>query len=161
MDTQSPRLRPVRDADRAFLLALYAETREDLAALPLPPAALTQMLEMQFDAQGQSYARAFPGHDWDIILHQDRPVGQIRVLRGTDEIRTIDLSLLSDFRGQGIGRVLLRNLQQEARTADLPLRLSVEHGNARARVFYDRLGFVPVDDLGAHLEMRWTPQTGP
>ncbi|MDD9729162.1 GNAT family N-acetyltransferase [Mameliella sp. AT18] len=161
MDTQSPRLRPVRDADRAFLLALYAETREDLAALPLPPEAQTQMLEMQFDAQGQSYARAFPGHDWDIILHQDRPVGQIRVLRGTDEIRTIDLSLLIDFRGQGIGSDLLRNLQQEARTADLPLRLSVEHGNARARVLYDRLGFVPVDDLGAHLEMRWTPQTGP
>jgi GNAT superfamily N-acetyltransferase len=154
-------LRPVRDTDRAFLLALYTETREDLAALPLPPAALTQMLEMQFDAQGQSYARAFPGHDWDIILHQDRPAGQIRVLRGTDEIRTIDLSLLIGIRGQGIGSVLLRNLQHEARTADLPLRLSVEHENVRARVLYERLGFVPSEDLGAHLEMLWSPQTAP
>lgn len=161
MVPQNPRLRPVRDTDRAFLLALYTETREDLAALPLPPAALTQMLEMQFDAQGQSYARAFPGHDWDIILHQDRPAGQIRVLRGTDEIRTIDLSLLIGIRGQGIGSVLLRNLQHEARTADLPLRLSVEHENVRARVLYERLGFVPSEDLGAHLEMLWSPQTAP
>ncbi|WP_305968675.1 MULTISPECIES: GNAT family N-acetyltransferase [unclassified Mameliella] len=161
MVSQRPGLRPVREADRAFLISLYRETRDDLAALPLPPAALTQMLVMQFDAQAQSYERGFPGHHWDIILHRDTPVGQIRVLRGTDEFVAIDLSLLAASRGRGIGSHLLRNLQQEARTAGLPLKLSVEHRNTRARALYDRLGFVAVKDLGAHLAMCWPSTARP
>lgn len=154
-------MRPVRDADRAFLLHLYTETREDLAALPLPPPALTQMLELQFDAQAQSYARGYPDNRWDIIQLQGTPVGQFRVLRAPGEIRVIDLSLVAGVRGQGIGSHLLHSLLQEARTAALPLRLSVEHANIRARALYQRLGFVPGADLGVHLAMEWSPQDTP
>lgn len=152
--------RPVRDADRAFLLQLYAETRADLAALPLPDPALRQMLEMQFDAQAQAHAQGFPGHTWEILMLAGAEVGQIRVARPLHEIRAIDLSLLETARGQGSGSHVLRALQAEAEAAGLPLRLSVEHGNPRARALYERLGFLPEGDRGTHLAMVWSPPGG-
>ena len=52
----------------------------------------------------------------------------------------IDIALLPDHRGRGIGARLLRDVLHEATAAGLPVRLSVERSNP-ARSLYERLGF--------------------
>lgn len=149
-----PVLRPVRDADRAFLLRLYTGGRGDLAALPLPEPARRQMIEMQFEAQAQGYARQFPRASHDIVVLDGCALGQIRVDRSGAVVQAIDLSLLPEARGQGIGTRLLTGLQEEASVTGRVLRLSVLHGNPAERL-YRRLGFTARGDTGTHLEMQW------
>ncbi|WP_323769533.1 GNAT family N-acetyltransferase [Antarctobacter sp.] len=149
-------LRPVRAADRAFLLHLFTEARPDLAALPLPEGARQQMIDLQFDAQSRGYAQAFPRASHDIVHLDGRDVGQLRLDRGAEALHLVDLSVLSDVRGQGLGARLLRGIQQEATTANQPVRLSVQHGNPAAGL-YRRMGFVATGDTGVHLTMEWCP----
>lgn len=153
-------LRPVRADDRAFLLRLYTQVREDLAALPLPGAARQQLIAQQFDAQAAGYAADWPGHDHDIVTLDGAPVGQLRLHRGATRLHGVDVSLLASARGQGIGTWILQGMQAEARARGVPLRLSVAQGNPAARRLYLRMGFVPVEDLGTHLAMDWRVSSG-
>lgn len=149
--------RPVRPADRAFLLRLYTEVRDDLAALPLPEAGRRQMIEMQFLAQDRAYAQTWPGASHDIVVAEGRDVGQLRLNRGTEALHSVDLSLLAAARGQGIGTRILHGMQAEAAQRGLPVRLSVMRGNPAADL-YRRTGFVQTGDMGTHLVMEWRPQ---
>ena len=65
------------------------------------------------------------------------------------EIWIIDISLLPEFRGRGIGGRIMHELLQEAESVRLPLRIHVgQYDPARRR---------QVDDTGVHFLMEWTP----
>ncbi|SNS85409.1 GNAT family N-acetyltransferase [Antarctobacter heliothermus] len=149
-------LRPVRAADRAFLLQLFIQVRPDLAALPLPVEARQHMIDMQFDAQDRGYADGFPHASHDIVVAGGQDVGQMRVDRGAKAIHLIDVSVLVAAQGRGLGTSLLHQLRDEATRAGLPIRLSVQHGN-RAVDLYRRSGFMVTGDSGVHLVMEWRP----
>ena len=85
------------------------------------------------------------------------PVGRLYVARWEKEIRIVDITLLPEFRGTGIGTKLLRDLQTEARSACKSLTIHVERFN-RALTLYQRLGFKEVEDKGVYLLMRWSDQ---
>lgn len=149
-------LRPACDADSGFLLALYASTRTDLARLP-DPAIRDQLIAMQAAAQQAHYRARFPRARASLVLDQDgRPVGRLVVDYGADALRLVDISLLPEHCGRGIGAQLLGMLQDQAARAGLPLRLSVAAGN-RAIHLYQRLGFQldPTEGVGMHHYMTW------
>ena len=152
--------RPVRAADRDFLLRLYTETRADLALLPLPEPALRQMVQMQFDAQAQGYAHRWPDADHEIIVLDGQDVGQLRLDRGPEALFCVDLSLLAARRGQGTGTRILQDMQAEAAARGQPVRFSVEQTNSGARALYERMGFAIDGDLVTHLTMVWHPAQG-
>jgi len=79
------------------------------------------------------------------------------VARWEKEIRIVDITLLPESRGGGIGTKLLRDLQNEARAAGKSLTIHVERFN-RALGLYQRLGFKEVEDKGVYLLMRWSDQ---
>lgn len=68
-------------------------------------------------------------------------------------ITLVDIGLLPARRGQGIGTVAILDLQREATTAKSRVRLSVSHGNVRARSLYARLGFVAEGTRDLFIEM--------
>ncbi|MCA3449495.1 MAG: GNAT family N-acetyltransferase [Rhodobacter sp.] len=64
-------------------------------------------------------------------------------LRGCPGVFVQDLYVTAPARGQGLGRKLLAQAMEAARAWDAAyLALMVDRSNARARVFYDRCGFV-------------------
>lgn len=154
----SLRTRPVTPADEPFLFELYASTRRDeLAAWGWDAAQQEAFLRLQYLAQSRGYAAEFPDADHRIICEGDQPVGRILVHRTEQAIALVDMALLPDFRGAGIGTALIGALQAEAEASGRPLRLQVLRSNAAARRLYERLGFRITGEAGLHLAMEWRP----
>jgi ribosomal protein S18 acetylase RimI-like enzyme len=149
-------LRSVRPDDRAFLLSVYASTREpELATVDWDAAQKAAFVQMQFDAQHAYYQEHYEGAAFDVILVGGQPAGRLYLHRRDDEIRIMDIALLPEFCNRGIGTTLLHGLQSEAAAAGKPLRIHVERFNPALRL-YERLGFRQIDDRGVYLFMEWT-----
>jgi GNAT superfamily N-acetyltransferase len=107
---------------------------------------------MQFDAQSRHYRGSFPEASYSVICVDGTSAGRLIVNRCADEIRIVDIALLPEFRGAGIGRELVERLLAEADSAELPVRCQVLAGN-KARRFWERLGFVPAETDGVYVPM--------
>lgn len=153
----SVHLRPATDDDREFLMGLYGSVRaEELAMVSWEKGQQEAFVQMQFDAQDAEYHRNNPNGSFDVIELQGRPVGRLYVDRRPTEIRIIDISLVPQARGAGIGSDLLAELMQEATSSGRMLTIHVEIGN-RAGTLYTRLGFVEVARRGPYRRMQWSP----
>jgi ribosomal protein S18 acetylase RimI-like enzyme len=91
-----------------------------------------------------------------IVAPGGEPAGRLYVARWEDEIRIVDIALLPDFRGRGLGTALLEDLMAEADAAGKPLSIHVEQNNP-ARSLYDRLGFEEAGEFGVYVLMRRAP----
>lgn len=148
-------LRPVTTADDAFLLEIYASARAaELAQVPWDAAQREAFLRMQLAAQQLHYRTHNPNATHDLILLDDQPIGRLYVSRREREIRILDITLLSEQRGQGIGTPLIQELMSEAERAGQPLTIYVESYNPSLRLF-ERLGFSKIDDDGVNYLMEW------
>src|SRR3954464_13777948 len=149
------RLRPITPADDAFLARIYASSRADeLAVTGWPEELKADFCRRQFDAQSAYYAANYPTASFQIIERDGWPLGRLYVDRWEKEIRIVDITVLPEFRGSGIGTKLLQELQLEARRANKSLTIHVERFN-RALTLYQRLGFEQVEDKGVYLLMEW------
>jgi ribosomal protein S18 acetylase RimI-like enzyme len=148
-------LRPAGPEDEQFLYQVYASTRaEEMARVPWEPAQQEAFLRMQFDAQLQHYRTHNPEASHDLILRDGVPIGRLYVARREREIRILDITLLPDFRHQGIGTPLIKELMVEAAGAGQPLTIYVESFNPSLRLF-ERLGFKKIEDDGINRLMEW------
>lgn len=151
--------RPVAPGDDEFLLDVYASTRaEEMAPVPWTDEQKRAFLRMQFDAQRGEYFARFPDADYRVILVGGRPAGRLWVARTPTQIRLLDIALLPEFRGRGVGARLVLELEGEARRAGLPLRHMVFQLNEGALRFYERLGFTRLELHGAYWEMEKRPE---
>jgi ribosomal protein S18 acetylase RimI-like enzyme len=149
-------LRPATPADRAFLLELYASTRAaELALLPWDDATKRAFVEQQFTAQDVHYRRHYGDAAFDVVELAGEPAGRLTVLRGTEDIRIVDIALLAAFRGRGIGTALLQAVLDEAGASERSVSIGVEVTNP-ARALYARLGFEAIEDHSPYLLMAWT-----
>jgi GNAT superfamily N-acetyltransferase len=151
-------LRPVTADDEEFLLSLYESTRADeLAQAEWQEGQREAFVKWQFDLQRREYDARFPDAEYNLILIDDRAAGRIWIGRDAEQIRLLDIALLPEFQNRGAGTLLLRWLIDEAKRVKKPLRHMVFVLNNDAHRFYERLGFVVIDDLGAYKHMEWKP----
>ena len=149
------KLRPEQPGDQQFLFALYASTRaKELEHVPWSESQKKDFLNMQFNAQSTHYHQHYPDAAYQIILSGQQPIGRLYVDRGLNEVHVIDIALLPEFRGGGIGGDLLRRLLVEAAEKQEAVQIFVERENP-ARRLYTRLGFRVVEDKGVYLLMKW------
>ncbi len=150
-------LRPIEPEDRELLLRIYASTRaEELAAVPWSEQQRQDFLRFQFDAQHKYYMKHFPRAAFDLILLRGEPVGRLYVDRRDDEIRLIDIALLPEHRGRGLGGAILRDVLAEGAESGRLVRIHVEYNNPAMRL-YRRLGFERIEEQGVYHLMEWTP----
>jgi ribosomal protein S18 acetylase RimI-like enzyme len=156
IDRQSITYRPVRDSDRDFLAGLYISTRaEEMQQVPWTPQQKVEFLLMQFQAQTYHYSQEYDSSGFSIIEHDGKPVGRLyRELQGND-IHLIDISLMPEMRGQGLGTTLLQEVLDEAASLGQTVSIYVEHYNPAKRL-YHRLGFKEVGENGVYHLMKWT-----
>ena len=140
-------------ADECFLLKVYDSTRRfELSALGWSAAEMDAFIRMQFDAQGRHYRAWYPRAAFSVILVDGEPVGRLIVDRSGDGMQIVDLAILPQYQGAGVGSSVVRGLIDEARAAGWPLRCQVELSNP-ARSFWESLSFVARGTNGAHLSM--------
>jgi ribosomal protein S18 acetylase RimI-like enzyme len=141
--------------DEAFLRRLYASTRaEEMAHLPWPDEQKAVFLNMQFDLQRRHYGAYYPQGEFMLVLFDEKPVGRFYLDRSSEFFLIIDIALLPEYRGLGVGSHLLENLLAEAKAASKPVRLHVEISN-RASGLYQRFGFIPLEVRGTRWLMEW------
>ena len=148
-------LRPTTEDDREMLYRVYAETRtEELAPIPWTEEQKAAFLRMQFEAQDVYYRENYVGAEFFVILRDGVPAGRLYLHRRTAEIRIVDIALLPEHRGAGIGSALLRDLQAEAGAAGKTVSIHVERMNPALHL-YERLGFRQIEDKGVYYFLEW------
>ncbi len=155
-------LRPVEAADGPFLRRLFYSTRwDELQPTGWPDEAKTGFLDQQFGFQQRHYDTAFPGAEFYLVLRHGEPIGRLYIAVLDRILHLMEISLLPDWRGHGLGAALLATLQQAVRAGHADeILLNVLTTNP-ARRLYTRLGFIEfggdAEFPGPSIEMRWRP----
>jgi ribosomal protein S18 acetylase RimI-like enzyme len=153
-------LRQACDEDEQFLFDLYAGTRrEETAAWNWPASQVAGFLKLQFAAQRASYKMSYPDAEHSIILEDGRPIGRMLVNRSSAAACLVDISLLPEARGRGIGSTLIRQLMKGCSAVGSKLTLQVLRTNP-ARALYLRLGFQRTQGDSMYDQMEW-PSASP
>lgn len=150
------KLRTVTPEDDSFLLSVYASTRaSEMAQAQWQEGQQEAFLKWQFDMQRREYDARFPEAEYDVIEIDGEPAGRIWIGRSEDEIRLLDIALLPQFQNREAGTRLVINLIDEARRTGQRLRHMVFVLNDNADRFYERLGFVVIEEMGGYKHMEW------
>lgn len=145
-------LRPANSADEDFLKDLFTDARrDDFEAAGLPFEQVKLLLGMQYAAQKQSYEAAFPNAKHEIIEFEGEKAGRLLTAQNEAETHLVDISILRNFRGRGIGSYFLEKLKKE----NSAVSLSVFKNNAGAIRLYERHGFRIAGDDGMYYRMEW------
>jgi ribosomal protein S18 acetylase RimI-like enzyme len=146
-------LRPVRPDDQDFLFKLYASTRQhEVSAWGWSAAQQEAFLRMQISAQQRSYENSFPQAEVQVVMLHESLIGRMIVWRGADVAVLVDISLLPEHRGHGIGGGLVSNLIEQCDKDRVAVRLQVLKTNPAARL-YERLGFRKTGEDELYLQM--------
>jgi ribosomal protein S18 acetylase RimI-like enzyme len=153
-------LRLRQPEDLPFLRDLYRSTRaEEVAAAGFDAFAAAVFLNSQFDLQCRHFdAHYVLGGQRLVITAQDQLIGRVELWasepEGLADLRIVDISLLPDWRGKGLGAALMAAVQQSAAAQGRSVSLHVDKFN-RAYRLYTRLGFRKAGDTGASWRMEW------
>jgi ribosomal protein S18 acetylase RimI-like enzyme len=151
-------------AGQSFDIRRRPATRDDLEMLfTINKVALRMYVEPTFgpwndEFQWQLFSDTTDPTTHEVFLQDRVPIGFWSVTHSVNEIFLDRLSLLPHFQGRGIGTMLIRELMEEAKRRNVPIRLQVFPINP-AQHLYVRLGFRLVRATNTHLLMEW--QAGP
>lgn len=151
------RFRPVTAEDMEFLYQVYASTRlTEMAITGWSMAQIETFLRMQFELQHCQYVQNYPAASFSIICIHDVPAGRLYLDRSDELLLIIDISLLPNFKGRGVGGRILRDLVEDADAKGIVMSLHVEVHNP-VRKLYTRLGFREMEQRGMYYCMERIP----
>ncbi|WP_338640731.1 GNAT family N-acetyltransferase [Burkholderia pyrrocinia] len=142
--TPAINLRTASPADLPFLLTLRRLTMTghlQRVGAPTDDEAHDRRIRAHFD-------------DAMIVCEGATAIGLLKVTRSAGEWHVHQIQLLPARQGQGIGEAVLRELLSDAARANVPVTLSVLHGNP-ARRLYERLGFRIESETETSASMIW------
>jgi N-acetylglutamate synthase-like GNAT family acetyltransferase len=143
--------------DMAFLCELYRTTRwDEVMQAPWDDQQRRKFLQQQFEAQHKHYQSYYPHAKYLIIYKDKEAIGRIYVDRDNNSICLIDIALLPEFKNEGLGTKLLKELLLEAQQTQKKVVIHVEKFNP-AYQWYLTYGFHQVEDKGVHQYMEWYP----
>jgi GNAT superfamily N-acetyltransferase len=158
IDLSGINLRPITEKDRQFLCKVYISSREEeIGIRDWEEKERTEFLQSQFNMQHTYYMKSYKNPSFDIVLLGNVPIGRLYVERNEKEIRIIDISLLKEYRGFGIGRELINCLIEESKNKNIELTLHVEYYNF-AKQWYERIGFKQHEENGVYIFMIRAPK---
>ncbi|WP_019962358.1 GNAT family N-acetyltransferase [Woodsholea maritima] len=145
-------------ADLPFLEQLYRSTREgELAMTPWSEDQKANFIAMQFRAQHEHYQAHYPDALWLIIERNMKAIGRLYIEAWPEEHRIIDIALMPEARGLGMGEAILRDLISDAEAQGKSVGIHVEKNNP-AMTLYKRLGFEKTEDKGVYDLMHKSPE---
>lgn len=151
-------VRPAVMDDLPYLRGLYHDVRApELAHTDWPDALKASFLDSQFAMQHLNYVQQFADADFWIVEQHSQPVGRY-YLRRAARYHIIEISLASQWRGCGMGGMLLDWTQSMVHAGHHDgIDLQVDDTNLAAQRLYRRLGFIEIERQPPRIAMRWTP----
>jgi ribosomal protein S18 acetylase RimI-like enzyme len=143
----TPILRPesdpgTADSDEVFLRRLISATVAlELGAETWPEPTRSHLLDMQCTARRGARRADFPGAIGQIIQVDRDDAGWVVVAAMQDAVHLVEIMILPELRGRGIGSAVIGRIVLDAGAEGKPVRLSVNPLNLGAIRLYDRLGF--------------------
>lgn len=136
-------LRPADDSDLPFLLELRLLTMDHhftAAGMHRSQEEHMQRVLYRFDCAS-------------IIVADGDASGLLKLDRHGRDWHLLQMQVLPELQGRGIGTHLLGEIIGQARNADASLRLGVLNVNP-ARRLYERLGFLEIEETSDSVKMR-------
>lgn len=106
-------------------------------------------VDMQFRAQTIHYQQHYSDGDFQIVEKAGQPIGRLLLHRRPEEILVVDISLMPEHRGKGIGTKLLKDVLTEGEVSGRRVAIHVEQFNP-AKHLYERLGFQYLETHGVY-----------
>jgi GNAT superfamily N-acetyltransferase len=149
--------RKITEKDFPFLKMVYRSTREnELDLTGWDETQKNSFIEFQFNAQHVYYMNVYKDALFQIIEYDNTDIGRFYIWETEHQIRIVDIAVLPEFRGKGIGTKILTELIQKSEHSGKNLSIHVEYFNPALRL-YERLGFKKTDDTGVYLFMERVP----
>jgi ribosomal protein S18 acetylase RimI-like enzyme len=145
-----PMLRPATEEDREPLFAMHVQ---------LFRAEIETIWGWDDGWQRENFAKEWAEVETTVIGgSKGQRLGYLQVAWREDpaEGYVLNLAVLPEHQAGGIGTRVMEELQQRAREARVPLRLSVLRTNPRAQAFYHRLGFRIEETTDRGVRMKWS-----
>lgn len=152
-------LRALHSDDMAFIERLFAGSRaEEMSHTGWPAEQIAAFLSQQFNAQHTYYQAHYSDGELLIIELDGQPIGRLYMFWGATTLNLIDITLLPEFQGRGIGSALIEAQLRRADEQGLKVELFVETFNPAQRL-YGRLGFYVCGESGVYLKLRRDART--
>ena len=144
MDMEQVALRPATQEDSGF-------------AFDVKKAALGEYVRETYgwdeDEQRSLHEHRFRASATRIIMSEGRDIGLVATREADDGVHLLQLFLLPEAQGKGIGSQVLAEVLGEARRVQRLVVLRVLKSNPRAKAFYERHGFALVGETETHYIM--------
>jgi ribosomal protein S18 acetylase RimI-like enzyme len=145
--------------DDAFLRRVYACSREaEMRLVPWSEEQKETFLRMQFDAQIQHYQNHYSGATFQVVLCDGETVGRLFLAKIDKELRILDFGILTERRREGIGSLVINNLQRDVEGQSLALTMHIEPYNPSLSLF-ERLGFRKISEDAFNVLVEWRAPT--
>lgn len=130
-----------------MIFNLRKATTEDLdLTYKIKKNALAEYLELLWgwndEAQYEFHQAYFNPKNFQIIEAAHSPIGYLETEQQADYLFIFNLMILKSFQGQGIGKIILKDLQKN----NSKLQLEVLKVNFRAILFYQNLDFSIIEE---------------
>jgi ribosomal protein S18 acetylase RimI-like enzyme len=144
-------LRPATESDREFLYELYRRTMREV---------IERTWSWDEEWQRREFERRFETCMASVIECDGRAVGGLLLDSKPEALDIVELQVLPDHQGRGIGTSILQHLIRDGARRGVDVTLSVVPANPRARQLYERLGFQVTAIESPFIRMRFR-QPGP
>jgi len=135
-------LRPESPEDEPFIRRLiYATIAGELGASQWPEPMRSHLLAVQYTARRQLHRANFPEAASYVVDAGGADAGWAVVTTMPHAVQLVEIMILPELRGRGIGTAVIRHVLATAAAAGKPVRLNVNVTNHSAVGLYQRLGF--------------------
>ena len=159
------KMRPARPEDEPFLRTLRGQADSDRLFMNYwrgddAEEEKRKILDLQFRAKSAHHniLRANCETRENVIEMDAAPIGYFVVSGGREELRLVEIAFVREWRGKGLGQMVIGATMEECKKSSRVLRLCVEINNIRAMQLYASLGFYAIDDMVHHLLLEWNPK---
>ncbi|GLX80158.1 hypothetical protein tinsulaeT_34980 [Thalassotalea insulae] len=150
-------IRLANTSDNAFIEQLFNSTRQFLDLADAETDYLNMVKSHQLQLQTESYGQQSPDAMTFIIDKQGTSIGRMVLDFGKNIVHIIDIALIVDARGKGYGKSIIQAVQHIALKQSLPLGLTVDVRNLKARQLYASLGFQLAEAHDIYQFLLWYP----
>jgi ribosomal protein S18 acetylase RimI-like enzyme len=142
--------------DSEFFMELFGEIKSsELHLETWPEPVKKQMIMMQYNAFMQTVITEFPYNYDYLILFKSNKAGRLQLDKNDNGFRIINISLLSEFRNNGIGTAIIQDIIYEANSKKIPVFLDVDRINPAFNL-YQRFGFKIINQDEIRFSMKYS-----
>jgi GNAT superfamily N-acetyltransferase len=143
-------------SEEAFLYLLFASNKApEMALMPVDLRQKEFLLQIQFKSMNYTYRTRFPKARFEIVELDRWPIGRIVTDVQDTHVYYVDIALMPQAQGKGIGSALLEAMLAEPRRLGVPARAKSLSYNIPSLRMFERSGFTKVRVSLPYVDLEW------